>query len=608
MFKIAGSWPYIIALFLNAFTDLGHKIIIQNTVFKMYDNETQIMLTAIVNALILLPFILLFSPSGFLADRFAKNIIMKYAAAFAVVITLCITVSYYMGWFIFAFVMTFALALQSAIYSPAKYGYIKELVGHKFISAGNAAVQATTTVAILSGIIFYTVLFENALSHTAQSESEILKEIAPLGWLLVIGSVIELILTLRLPDKREADSVRVFKVSRYLNGSYLRKNFKTLTRKREVFIAVIALSIFWSISQVILAVFGAYAKDVLETDNTIFVQGVMALAGFGIVIGSIFAAFISRYYIHLGLVPFGIIGFSVMILLLPLANSLAQAAVLFFSFGFFAGNFIVPLNAYIQDITPRVHLGTVIAGNNFVQNIFMFTFLLLTTLFAWFGYSAEILIYAMGILGSVSAFYLLRRYLLMFIWLLVELLFSLRYKFEYKGIENVPTQGALMMLGNHSSWIDWLIVQFALQRRLRYVMERDIYNWPILKYLWRLGGAVPISSRSSKDAFAKAKQILKEGGVIGLYPEGQITYTGEIGKIYRGFEVIAQGIEGKIVVYYIGGMYGSRFLSRSKKHFVNERSGWRRRVSITYAPAISMDAKAETVEKIMKELREAYAQ
>lgn len=608
MFKIKGTWPYIIALFLNAFTDLGHKIIIQNTVFKMYDNETQIMLTAVVNALILFPFILLFSPSGFLADRFAKNLIMKYAAAFAVLITLLITLSYYMGWFVFAFMMTFILALQSAIYSPAKYGYIKELVGHKFISAGNAAVQATTTVAILTGIIFYTILFETSLSNTATTEGEILKEIAPLGWLLVLGSIVEFFMAMKLPDKREADSVRTFEFSKYFNGTYLRKNLKTMSRKKEIIIAIFGLSIFWSISQVILAVFGAYAKEVLETDNTIIVQGIMALAGFGIIFGSIFAAHVSRYYIHMGLVPFGIIGISLVVMLIPTLNTLVGAGILFFSFGFFAGSFIVPLNAYIQDISPRVHLGTIIAGNNFIQNIFMFTFLILTTIFAWFGFGAQMLIYSMGILGVVSAIYLLRRYLIMFMWLLLELLFSLRYKFEYHGIENVPTKGALMMLGNHSSWIDWLIVQFALQRRLRYVMERDIYNWPILGYLWRLGGAVPISSRSSKDAFNQAKRILKEGDAIGIYPEGQITYSGEIGKIYRGFEVIAKGVEGKIVVYYIGGMYGSRFLSRSKTNFVTRRSGWRRLVEVNYAKPIGLDASAEDVEKIMKELKDAYAQ
>ena len=179
MFAITGVINYLLVIFLNAFTDLGHKIIIQNTIFKIYDGDTQIVLTAIVNALILLPFILMFSPSGFLADRFPKNKIMEYSSIFAVFITLCITYSYYNGHFFTAFGLTFMLAFQSAIYGPAKYGYIKELVGIKYISSGNGAIQAVTTIAILGGILFYTILFESMLNDSYTTKEEILNLIAP---------------------------------------------------------------------------------------------------------------------------------------------------------------------------------------------------------------------------------------------------------------------------------------------------------------------------------------------------------------------------------------------------------------------------------------------
>ena len=109
LFRIGGFLPFIGMMFLNAFVDLGHKIIIQNTLFKTYDGDAQILLTAIVNALILLPFVLLFSPSGYLADRFAKPRVMRLAAWAAVAITLAITLCYYLGWFWPAFAMTFLL-------------------------------------------------------------------------------------------------------------------------------------------------------------------------------------------------------------------------------------------------------------------------------------------------------------------------------------------------------------------------------------------------------------------------------------------------------------------------------------------------------------------
>ncbi|MFA7354051.1 MAG: MFS transporter, partial [Sulfurimonadaceae bacterium] len=278
MFAIVGVVNYLVVAFLNAFTDLGHKIIIQNTVFKVYDGTTQIILSAVVNALILLPFILAFSPAGFLADRFAKNIIMKYSSLLAVAITLIITYFYYQGWFFAAFAMTFLLALQSAIYGPAKYGYIKELVGIKFITAGNGAVQATTTAAILLGIIFYTVLFEALLGDNLNTKEDILKIVAPLGWLLVLGSVIEYFLASKLPNMMTEASERKFRFKRYFSGAYLRKNMIMIMRKKEIFDAIIALSLFWSISQVVLAIFGEYAKSELGITSASLVQGVMALA------------------------------------------------------------------------------------------------------------------------------------------------------------------------------------------------------------------------------------------------------------------------------------------------------------------------------------------
>jgi len=148
LFKIAGFTPYIFIVFLNAMTDLGHKIVLQNTIFKAYDGAELIVLTAIVNGLILLPFIFLFSPAGYLSDKYSKTKIIQVASLAAVGITTLILFSYYMGWFWVAFALTFVLAAQSAIYSPAKYGLIKEMAGNDKLAQANAMVQAVTIVSM----------------------------------------------------------------------------------------------------------------------------------------------------------------------------------------------------------------------------------------------------------------------------------------------------------------------------------------------------------------------------------------------------------------------------------------------------------------------------
>ena len=180
LFRMAGFLPFVAMVFLNAFVDLGHKIIIQNTLFKTYEGSTQILLTAIVNALILLPFVLLFTPSGFLADKFPKNLVMRISAWAAVGLTLAITAFYYLGWFWPAFAMTFLLAVQSALYSPAKYGYIKELVGQEALGTANGVVQPTVTSAILPGIFFFSVLFERLLAGNNYAlPGEVMHLVAP---------------------------------------------------------------------------------------------------------------------------------------------------------------------------------------------------------------------------------------------------------------------------------------------------------------------------------------------------------------------------------------------------------------------------------------------
>ena len=603
MYKIVGVINYIVVIFLNAFTDLGHKIIIQNTIFKVYDGDMQIVLTAIVNALILLPFILVFSPSGFLADKFPKNKIMEYSSIFAVFITLGITYSYYHGLFLVAFAMTFLLALQSAIYGPAKYGYIKELVGEKYISSGNAAIQATTTVAILGGIIFYTVLFEGMFNEGLHSESEILQAIAPIGWLLVIGSIIEWFFALKLPNKIKEASQRKFKLKRYLSGAYLRKNMKIVTRKREIFDAIIALSLFWSISQVVLAIFGEYAKSNLGVTNTIFVQGVMALAGVGIVVGSIIAAKFSKYFINMGLVGFGALGMTTVVFLVPFSSSMIVVTLLFLLFGIFSGFLMVPLNAKIQLLAPRIHLGTILAGNNFIQNIFMFTFLALTTLFAYYGMDTEVLFYLMSLVGVYLSVITLKRYPVATFFALMKIISSLRHKYEYQGLQNIPKDGATLLLSNHVSWLDWIIVQLPIDRHINYMMEKEIYHWPLFHAFFLKGEAIPLSVKASKQAFDEAGKRLKLGKLVAIFVEGKISRDGELDKFYKGYERIEKDYDGVIVPVFIKGLFGSSFsrYKPEKKSFFK-----RRKITVYYGEAMPKESTAEEVKIVIQKMKEKY--
>ncbi|MEA3418705.1 MAG: acyl-[ACP]--phospholipid O-acyltransferase [Campylobacterota bacterium] len=611
IWRVSGFLPYVMVVFLNAFTDLGHKIIIQNTIFKIYDGEMQIILTAIVNALILLPFILLFSPSGFIGDRYPKNLVLRLAAGAAVLITLLITFCYYLGQFELAFGFTFLLAVQSAIYSPAKYGYIKELVGNRYLTMGNAVVQAVTTVSILSGILIYSIFFEKYLEGVAyNNSSEILKNIAPIGWMLVLGSLIEFILAYRLPNTH-IESNKRFSFSKYYRMEYLKENLSILSKKQVIFVSILGLSLFWGISQVVLSTFPEYAKNTIGITNTVLVQGMMAIAGIGIVIGSIIAGKVSRNYIEIGTIPLGAVGITLTLLILPLIANPIFHMLNFFMFGVASGLFIVPLNALIQYHSKEHELGMVLAGNNFMQNVVMFSFLMMTVLSALMGLKSVGLFYVMLLFSLLGTLYLLRKIPQSLVQFVVFSLASVRFRLKVLDFENFPENGGVLMLGNHISWVDWILVQMAVPRRIRFVMDRGIYEKWYLKHFFAMFGAIPISNRAMKQAKLDVEKLLKEGEVVCLFPEGTISRNGQLNSFKKGFEKMVGESDAVITPFYLRGLWGDP-LSRSSKRLKELRRKRRNDVIIAFGKPMNIDSKAEEVKKKVFELSytswEQYAQ
>jgi acyl-[acyl-carrier-protein]-phospholipid O-acyltransferase / long-chain-fatty-acid--[acyl-carrier-protein] ligase len=603
LFRIAGFLPYILMIFLNAFVDLGHKIVIQNTLFKTYDGDVQIGLTAIVNALILLPFVMLFTPSGFMADRFPKNRVMRASAWVAVGLTLCITLFYSLGWFWPAFGMTFLLAAQSAFYSPAKYGYIKELVGKESLTTANGWVQATTTTAILAGIFVFSILFETRLAgSTFSTPDEVTALIAPLGWVLVACSVVELLIAYRLPLTNSGAPLR-FQWGRYLSARYLRDNLHAAWDNPVIWLSIVGLSIFWAISQVILAAFPAFAKETLGETNTIVIQGLLACSGVGIILGSIIAGRVSRGHIETGLIPVGAIGIALSLFLLPGLGSSWAHALNFLVLGVLAGFFLVPLNALIQFNAGESGLGRVLAANNFVQNVVMLSFLGLTVLAAWFEVGGLPVMLALAVIalgGAIYTTYQLPQSLLRF---LIGRLMATRYRLNVIGLKNMPAQGGVLMLGNHVSWIDWAMVQLASPRPVRFVMERWIYERWYLRWFLDFFGVVPISRASSRQAIQTIAQLIDAGEVVCLFPEGTLSKNGQLSEFKRGFELSARAARsGVILPFYQRGLWGSRFSYASDKLRTNRRQGRAREVIVAFGPPLPLESSAERVKQAVFEL------
>lgn len=510
MFKIRGIWPFACVAFLNAFVDLGHKILIQNTVFKVYEGNLQVVLTALVNALILLPYVLLFIPAGWLSDSYPKNRVMRNSAWFAIVITVAITAFYYLGWFWPAYAMTLLLAMQSAIYSPAKYGYIKELVGREFLAAGNGLIQAVTISAILSGSLVFSFFFEaRYVLASANEEAAILRVIAPLGWLLVANSVLELWLAYRLPQCSAVVAVRAPTPSwsTQLIG---------VMRRRNIAWPILGVTVFMTASQVMLAAFPAFAKETLGVTNTVLIQAAMAASGVGIVVGSALAARWSRHSIEAGLIPLGAVALALGLFVLPQLPSIAAHAANFFFIGIAGGLFIIPLNALMQYHAGEKEMGRVLAVNNLVQNIVMLSALVLTAAVAFVGLRTMTLLYGAAALTLVGVFVVIAR--MPQTWLRLSVLAALRrqVQVDLEGLNYLPEHGGVQLQGELSGWRESLILQLVCPRPIFWFLPEHAGDWksplgmrpPVFcpyaqlqlrdKVFWRH----PACARNSDDAIA----------------------------------------------------------------------------------------------------------
>jgi acyl-[acyl-carrier-protein]-phospholipid O-acyltransferase/long-chain-fatty-acid--[acyl-carrier-protein] ligase len=602
LFKIAGFTPYIFIIFLNAMTDLGHKIILQNTIFKAYDGLELIVLTAIVNALILLPFIFLFSPAGYISDKYPKIKVIEYASAAAIGITTLILLSYYMGLFWVAFGLTFVLAAQSAIYSPAKYGLIKEMTGNEKLAEANALVQSVTIVSILLGGVVYSVFFEYLLQDRSIMPSEILTYIAAVGFLLIGASVVEYLLAKKLVKqfkKQNTEKTMVFEVKKYQKLEYLKSNLSVIKSNKSVWLSILGLSVLWGVSQVVLAVFGEHLKSTLGITDTVVAQGLLALSGFGMVVGSMFAGRVSKNYIETGIIPLGALGVALALYVIPSLTQMWSLGTALFVFGFSAGLFIVPLNAIIQFSTPSKILGKVLAGNNFMQNLSMFSFLILTALFGYFEFSATGLFYLVSIIAFIGMVYTFIKLPQSLVRYVVRMLVGFKYNLHVNGLKNIEADKGILLLGNHVSFLDWAILQMAYPKQIRFVMERSYYEKWYLKPFLDFFGVIPISSRGSKAALAKVTEALNRGETVALFPEGHLSRNGHLGAFQRGFEVATKEVDGAVIVpFYLRGLWEDNFSYASKKMKRNTS----KEISVSFAKAIDIHSKAGNVKKAVFDL------
>ena len=589
LLRTAGFLPYLAIAFLNAGVDLAHKITIQNVLLKSFDGDTLVILTALINAMILLPFIFLFSPAAFINDKFSRTKVIRLSALAAVGISALICLCYAIGEFYMAFALTLLLAAQSAVYSPAKYSIIKSIVGTEQLGMANGIIQALTIIAILFSSFAFSFFFE---SHYIASNDPnmVLQSVWEIGIALIAFSALEAYFAFKIPffPQTAELSEEKFSAKQYASLHYLKENIRTLRQNKNIWLSVIGLSLFWGVSQVIVAAFPAHYKAIFHADNAIVIQAILAVSGLGLILGSYVAGKMSHLHIELGIVPVGAVGIFISLFCLTLTDSNLFLTICSFAFGFFGGLFIVPLNATIQYFAPEAISGKIMAGNNFMQNVLMVAFLLLSILFVKLSLSTTNLLIFASLVCLVGSFYAMLQLPHLFTRLLLLPILKTGYRFHVNGLKNLPQSGGVLLLGNHISWIDWLVLQAASPRAIKFVMYRPIYNKWYLTWFLRIFKVIPIGGGASKESIQTIRSYLENGEVVALFPEGHISYNGQINEFQKGFEHVLEGLENITTVpFYLRGLWGSSF-SRADSHYkILSKKRGKREVLVAFGKPIN---------------------
>ena len=562
--RLRGFWFLFLTQFQGAFSDNVYRTLAMFLIISMtlphFANDSRELRMAVVGALFSLPFILFSMVGGFLADRFSKRSVAigTKIAEIAIMCLALLALTWNEPMLLLATV--FLMGAQSAFFGPTKYGLLPELLPEKRLSWGNGLLELGTFLAIVGGTIGGGWLFE-VFKGSYAGTGGILVALAVLGtsWSLGIA---------RVPA---ADPTRQWRVNFLAD---LWSQLRMIRRDRVLALAIVGNTYFFFLAALIQQyTIYAYGKDLLQLSEGQITAYLMSGIAVGIGVGSFAAGYLSGNKIEYGLIPLGSLGMTVFGALLAQAGrSLAEVIVGLVLYGFFAGFFIVPIAALIQHRPDAKEKGAVIAASNLLSFIGIFfaagVFYLLGGVLHLNPRQVFLSTTLLTLAGTIYVLWLLPSAFLRFIlWIATHTL----YRVRVHGRDNIPAKGGALFVCNHVSFVDALLLIAATDRHVRFMMLKSYYELPYIKPFARALGVIPISSeqrpRDLLESLQTASDAIKEGHVVCIFAEGQITRIGQLLPFRRGLERIMKEVDAPIVPVALDGVWGSLF-SFEKRRFI----------------------------------------
>ncbi|MEH0669685.1 MFS transporter [Vibrio owensii] len=582
MFLTKRFFPYFVTQCLGALNDNIYKNVLLLMVTYSQIDSLPMSVDLFVNlaaGLFILPFFLFSAHAGAIADNMDKAKLIRRLKLIELVIMSCAATAIMTQSAILMLVLLFMTGTQSAYFGPVKYALLPQALKSDELVKGNAWVEIGTFLSILIGTLSAGLLL--AIPNGMLIASCIVITLSLLGFLSSANIP-------SLPSKK-SDQVKFEPITG------LKKTLKLAQKQRGIWMSILAISWFWFMGATYLTQFPNFAREHLFADSTV-VSLLLALFSVGIATGSWLCEKLSFNQVELGILPFGILGLTIfsadLLWAVPAIESfpsqyydvqsfVAQSSHIrvmidLFLVGVSGGVFIVPLYAFIQSRSEEGECAQSIAVNNIMNALFMIASAAVSILVLSVLEFSIVELFAILAVGNfIVAIYVYRQVPEFTQRFVSYLLSHCLYRVSVTGRQHIPEQGAALIVANHVSYVDALILMGTSTRPVRFVMDKSISELPVLKYVFRHAGVIPICSprkcaETYKRAFEQIEQALNNDEVVCIFPEGRLTSNGELGEFRPGVEKILKRTPVPVIPMALKGLWGS-FFSHKNGHALTKR-------------------------------------
>ena len=569
-FSLLGSRrfaPFFWTQALGAFNDNAFRnALVMLVAFQMgLDDHTVSLYTNLAPALFIIPFFLFSATAGQLAEKFEKTRIIRAVKLFEIAAMALAAVGFYTHHTSLLLLVLFLMGMHSATFGPIKYAILPQALKPAELVGGNGLVEMGTQLAMLVGMIAGNSLMLIAgAGPLAASAATIAVAVA--GYLASrkIPLAPATAPALKFNWNPFSETARVLAITR---------------ADRAVFNAVLGISWFWFFGTVLIAQLPNYTRATLGGDGSVNTL-VLTLFSIGTGVGALLCERLSGRRVEIGLVPLGAFGLTVFGVDLYFARHGVAAvhgldwlaflrgagswrvALDLTLIGVFAGLYVVPLFAFVQARAPREKLSRIIAGNNILNALLIVLAAGLGLGLGALGLDAPEIFLAAALLNVAVATYiftLVPEFLMRFItWVLVSTL----YRVRVDGMQHLPEQGPALLVCNHVSFMDPLLLMANLRRPARFVMYYRIFNIPLLRFVFRTAKAIPIAGQKEdaavlQRAYDAIDAALADGELVCIFPEGGLTMDGAIAPFRPGLLRILERRPVPVVPMALRGLWGS---------------------------------------------------